>query len=109
MTFADKLKELRERATKGPVLIESNSRHLHQVSLRGRHNRITDDMLAWDADLYAFLANHAEQIEALVRAAEEYEKESTSPVKDYGLVAIRRKQVFAALVALDKSQQELAG
>jgi len=78
MTFADKLKALREKATKEKGFAVT--------------------------DLERFLVNHAEELESLVRAAEEYEKESTSPVKDYGLVAIRRKQVFDALAALNKEK-----
>jgi len=74
ITFADKLAELRERATPGPLTIHGTC-HLHSAMVKGPHNVVTDDMLAWDADLYTHLANHAAEIEALVRAAQYFATE----------------------------------
>ena len=53
MTFADKLKELRERATPGPS-----------------PERLLLEITEADSDLFDLLANNAAEIEALVRAAE---------------------------------------
>jgi hypothetical protein len=92
MTFADKLKELRERATPGnltlenfnaddlnspnrfdgPVVIYSNEDcETHPVADFSCNHTCRDaDEANANAALFAFLANHAAEIEALVRAAE---------------------------------------
>lgn len=64
--FADKLAELRERATKGPWSREGHSR-LVGVTLNGIQR-------TEDADFIAFLANHAEAIEKVARALEPFAK-----------------------------------
>jgi hypothetical protein len=75
MTFADKLKELRDRATETPwracTWDVMERPHVHKdMPDEGRCSGKFDLPLnAADAELIAFLANHAAEIEALVRAA----------------------------------------
>ena len=71
MTFPDKLKALREFNSEGPLKVVLDERQLHIASIVGPHNTVTADCLQDDAELFAFLANHAEAIERVVRAAEE--------------------------------------
>ena len=62
MTFADRLEELRKAATGTPWTREGHSR-IPEISMNGIRSSA-------DADYIAFLANHADAILELVRAAE---------------------------------------
>jgi len=88
MTFADKLKELRERATQG----EWFRRDDMVISM---HENIADGITDYNAELIAFLANHAAEIQALVRAA--HSAHQTLIDEGFHAKAIRLGQTLAAL------------
>ena len=62
MTFADRMEELRRAATGTPWAREGHSR-IPEISMNGIRSSA-------DADYIAFLANHADAILELVRAAD---------------------------------------
>jgi hypothetical protein len=116
--FADKLKELRERATDGPwwigemidpdghalawlgnVYIDSDAPKLVNGS---RYKRPRDD-----AEFIVFLANHADQIEALVKKTDKLiayigakGEISRNKINEIQII----DDVLDALAALDKEQ-----
>jgi UDP-2,3-diacylglucosamine pyrophosphatase LpxH len=95
--FADKLRELRERATKGPWSeSESNQEGLVAVASDGFDVWVVSGRKK-DRELIAFLANHAAEIEALVRAADEVC--NPSGYRDY---LVSHNELRQALSALDK-------
>ena len=112
--FADKLKELRERATEGTwyvdeckrpdghalawlgnVLIETDAK-----KIKGTRYKDPKD----DAELIAYLANHAEQIEALVRAAMEIHETGVGQYDYEDSCCQALANLRLALAALDKEQ-----
>ena len=102
--FADKLRELRERATKYND-VEVMWYHVKQKDgTTIAHPQFETDggyiaQEESDYDLYCFLANHAEQIEELVRAA--HSAHQTLADEGFHAKAIRLGQ---ALAALEKEQ-----
>lgn len=81
MTFTDKLKELREKATKGPWTFDPSPFHrkgeIQTASIAGPDGRSLNGQWRYpcsihDARLIIHLINHSEEIEALVEAAKPF-------------------------------------
>jgi hypothetical protein len=103
MTFADNLRELRERATDTPWSFHQS----HIYAPDGNYIAVIHNPGAKESDypiednrnFIAFLANHAEQIEALACAAERVVNAETESDDYVAILALQN-----ALYALDKEQ-----
>lgn len=128
MTFADKLRELRERATQGDWAALPEECDKPYIRIRGTlpgsrykianvitpvyegvHKREAEETRA-NAKLITFLANHAEKIEALVRVSQkaadmisaEYCSHSPIPCGDHD--KCYAQDIYRVLNALEKEQ-----